>query len=50
MCGETISDVKKLPEDIRSQVYVPERDGMLDDVVLTKNGGNIEPPPIEVEI
>jgi hypothetical protein len=42
--------VRKLPEELRSQVYIPSKDGMIDDVVLEKSGGNIEPPPVEVEI
>jgi hypothetical protein len=50
VCGEAVSDVKKLPEEIRGKVYVPSRDGMIDDIHLEKGGGRIESPPIEVEI
>jgi len=42
--------VKKLPKELQEQVYVPERDGMIDDFELRRDEPTPPPEPTEMEV
>lgn len=48
MCHQPITDVKKLPKRIQGEVYVPSRDGEVEDVEIFIEK---EPPQMgEIEV
>jgi hypothetical protein len=44
--------VRKLPKEIQEQVYVPERDGMIEDFELRRDdpAPPMEPTEVDIEI
>lgn len=46
-----MTDVRKLPKEIQDKVYVPSRDGFIDDLELQRDKpGESIPPPTELDV